>query len=70
MAKYRVTIESTTRLSHEVEADSSQDAEQLAETMYQEWKKGENAHVIGTEWHRNVELRSDAGPSQWQPIGT
>ena len=70
MAKYRVTIKSTIRLSHEVEADSSQDAEQLAETMYHEWKKGENTHVIGTEWHRNVELRSDVGPSQSHPIET
>jgi hypothetical protein len=70
MAKYQVTIEATTRLSREVEVDSAQAAEQLADEMYQEFLHGENAHVIGTEHHRSVELRSDAEPSGWQPIGT
>jgi hypothetical protein len=35
MAKYRVTIEFTTRLSREIEANSAEDAEQYAESMYQ-----------------------------------
>ena len=70
MAKYQVTFELTTRLSREVEADSTAQAERFAEAMYQEYLKGDNNHVIGTEHHRSVELRSDVEPSQWQPIGT
>jgi hypothetical protein len=70
MAKYQVTIEWTTRLSREVEANSAAEAEPLADEMFQGFLKGENAHVIGTEHHQSVELRSDAEPSQWQPIGT
>ena len=70
MAKYQVTIEWTTRLSREVEANSAAEAEPLADEMFQGFLKGENAHVIGTEHQRSIELRSDAEPSGWQPIGT
>src|SRR4029453_10008142 len=70
MAKYQVTIEFTTRLSREVEANSAAEAEPLADEMFQGVLKGENAHVIGTEHHRSVELRSDPEPSGWKPSGT
>ena len=42
MAKYQVTFELTTRLSREVEADSTAQAERFAEAMYQEYLKGDN----------------------------
>jgi hypothetical protein len=41
MAKYRVTIEWSMRLSREVEANSSDEAERLADSMYQAYEKGE-----------------------------
>jgi hypothetical protein len=40
MATYRVTIELTTQLSGEVEANSPEEAEPLVEKMYQEYKQG------------------------------
>ena len=70
MAKYRVTIEVTAQLSREIEANSADDAEQLAENMYHEYQKGDHPHVIGTEQHRSVELLSNAEPRRWGPVGT
>jgi hypothetical protein len=71
MAKYRVTVVFTTRLGREVEADSAQDAERLAEAMSQSWRRGENADVIGSEHHQRVEvLPPQGGPSwRWEPVG-
>jgi hypothetical protein len=63
MAKYRVTVEFTTRLSREINVNSAEDAEQDAENMYREWKQGHNTHVIGTERHRSVELLDEVPPS-------
>jgi hypothetical protein len=56
MAKYRVTIESTMRLSREVEANSSDEAERLAESIYQEY---ENC-TIPLRAHRGPSDRCDA----------
>jgi hypothetical protein len=68
MAKYRVTVEWTTRLSQEVEAASVQAAEELADEMYQEFLKGENAHLAGTQQRRSIELVSNAEPRRWAPV--
>jgi hypothetical protein len=54
MAKYRITIEFTTRLSDEVEAASTAEVEQLAAAIYQEWDQGNDTHVIGAEHHRSL----------------
>ena len=62
MAKYQVTVEWILRLSREVEANSSDEAERLADSMFQEYEKGETAHIVGTEHHRSVEFVSDAEP--------
>jgi hypothetical protein len=59
MAKYQITIEFITRLSREVEANSTEEAEQFIEHMYQEYKKRNNTDIISTEQHRKVELLSD-----------
>jgi hypothetical protein len=60
MAKYRITMEWTTQLSREVEADSSEEAKRMAEAMDQEYQQGDNTHVTGTERRRSVELLSAA----------
>jgi len=49
MAKYQVTFELTTRLSREVEPIPRHKLRRFAEAMYQEYLKGDNNHVIGTE---------------------
>jgi hypothetical protein len=64
MAKYRVTVEETKRLSREIEANSAEDAEQYAESMYQEYQQGQSTHLVGTEHHRTVELVSTVEPSR------
>ena len=71
MAKYRVTIEFTTRLSREIDVDSAEDAEQYAESMYQEYKQGQHTHIVSTERRRNVELLPDQAGSQrrFAPVG-
>jgi hypothetical protein len=58
MATYRVTIEWTTQLSREVDANSAEEAEQLAEQMYQEYQQGQNTHITGTDRRRSIELIS------------
>jgi hypothetical protein len=58
MATYRVTIEWTTQLSREVDAHSVEEAEQLAEQMYQEYQQGQNTHITGTDRRRSIELIS------------
>ena len=68
MAKYRVTIEWSMRLSREVEANSSDKAERLADSMYQEYERGERGDIIGTEHHRSVELLSQAPSGRWLPV--
>jgi hypothetical protein len=68
MAIYRVTIEVTTQLSREVDANSVDDAEQLAENMYQEYKQGQKTHVTGTDQRRSVELISADDPQRWTPV--
>jgi hypothetical protein len=60
MATYRVTIEWTTQLSREVDANSAEEAEQLAEQMYQEYQQGQNTHITGTDRRRSIELISAA----------
>jgi hypothetical protein len=69
MAKYQITIEFTTQLSREVEANSSDEAERLADSMYQEYERGEKAHIVGTGHHRSVELLSQAATGRFAPIG-
>lgn len=69
MATYRVTIEFTTQLSREIEANSAEEAEQLAENMYQEYRQGQNTHVTGTDQRRSVELIAPDDPRRWQPVG-
>lgn len=44
-----MTVEITIRLSREVEANSSDEAERLADNMQQEYDKGETAHIIGAK---------------------
>jgi hypothetical protein len=58
MATYRVTIEWTTQLSREVDANSVEEAEQLAEQMHQEYMQGQNTHITGTDRRRSIELIS------------
>jgi hypothetical protein len=58
MATYRVTIEWTTQLSREVDANSAEEAEQLAEQMYQAYQQGQNTHITGTDRRRSIELIS------------
>jgi hypothetical protein len=67
MAKYRVTIEFTTRLSREIEANSAEDAEQYAESMYQEYTQGQKTHLVSTERRRNVDLLSGGPSGRFQP---
>jgi hypothetical protein len=69
MAKYQITIEFTTRLSREVDADSAQNAEQLADLMFQEYLKGENTHIVGTDHHRSIELLAQDPSGRWLPVG-
>jgi hypothetical protein len=69
MAKYRVTIEFTTLLSREVDANSAQEAEQLADNMYQEYLKGDNTHISSTDHHRSVELLAQDQSGRWLPVG-
>jgi len=69
MATYRVTIELTTQLSGEVEANSAEEAEPFVEKMYQEYKQGRKTHVTGTDQRRRVELISADDPRRWQPVG-
>jgi len=69
MAKYQVTFELTTRRavrSKRIPRHKLRDSQRHVPGVL----KGDNNHVIGTEHHRSVELRSDVEPSQWQPIGT
>ena len=70
MAKYRVTIEWSMRLSREIEANSAEDAEQYAESMYQEYTQGQKTHLVSTERRRNVELLPSGPSGQFQPVGT
>jgi hypothetical protein len=58
MATYRITIEWTTQLSREVDANSAEEAEQLAEQMYQAYQQGQNTHITGTDRRRSIELIS------------
>jgi hypothetical protein len=58
MGTYRITIEWTTQLSREVDAHSAEEAEQLAEQMYQEYQQGQNTHITGTDRRRSIELIS------------
>lgn len=69
MAKYWITIEVTTQLSREIEANSAEDAEQYAESMYQEYQQGDKSHVTGMERHRSVELSSASPRRRWLPVG-
>lgn len=69
MAKYQITIELTTQLSREVDSNSTEEAEHMAEAMYQEYQQGDNTHVTSTDRHRSVELLSTEEPRRWQPVG-
>jgi hypothetical protein len=69
MAKYHITIESPTRLSGKVEANSAEEAEHYAESMYQEYQQGDKTHITGTERRRSVELTSASPRRQWLPVG-
>jgi hypothetical protein len=69
MAKYWITIEVTTQLSREIEANSAEDAEQYAESMYQEYQQGNKSHVTGSARRRSIELTSARDPRRWQPVG-
>jgi hypothetical protein len=69
MAKYQITIEVTTQLSREIEANSAEDAEQYAESMYQEYQQGNKTHITGTTRRRSVELTSARDPRRWLPVG-
>jgi hypothetical protein len=69
MPRYRVTVEITTTLSDEVEANSAQVAEQFADAMALEHVQGQHAHVIGTEQHRRVEMIAGGETRRWQPLG-
>jgi hypothetical protein len=70
MAKYLITIALTTTLRREVEADSAEAAEQLSDTIYQEYLQDQNTDVVSTEQHRTIELVSDTEARRWQPVGT
>jgi hypothetical protein len=56
MAIYQITVEITTRLSREMEAESVEHAERLADELYQTYQRGDNAHVVATEHHKSVAL--------------
>jgi hypothetical protein len=58
MSTYRITIEWTTQLSREVDAHSAEEAEQLAEQMYQAYQQGQNTYITGTDRRRSIELIS------------
>jgi hypothetical protein len=70
MAKYLVTIELITWLSREVEANSVDEAEYVADTMYQEHQQGRKATIVRTEQRRSVELAGNPSPRpRWLPVG-
>jgi hypothetical protein len=68
MPKYRVTIEEIKWFTGEVDANSSDEAEGLAENI-----KNEPSTIVETEYHRTIEAASDAKPQRvrsMRPLGS
>jgi hypothetical protein len=69
MAVYEITIEHMVKLNQKVEANSLQEAEQQAETMYQDYRQGQTTHVISTERRQSVEWKSAGRLPTMTPVG-